>query len=324
MCIGSAFFISQPKNNWAAIDDNSSCFRNTECQDTCLQGCTLLSVLTCVAAGWCSCVPETLSSSESESVWCLTCYWGGGGPAAVGDGGGSEVFVVDEPPPLLCHKSHSHLATAVDDYNPKLNEQKYHNWNLAHNQSCPTKKWPQKAETSSFHRGVWLRRAPMGIPSHKIPHIKLYLLVRSLRMMDHNSIYLQVIPLCKWLCTLGWPTDRATIPVCVQQQWGILPSPSGIEVEQWIIRFTTGFQQTSKLIQCPWLKALQLFWFHKDRDKHLTPLVSNVITLGGTCSSNSLQLLVHLHCWINLKHTLKDGSVGAEIRTTGDSDEGKL
>ena len=72
-------------------------------------------------------MPETLSSSESESVWCLTCYWGGGGPAAVGDGGGSEVFVVDEPPPLLCHKSHSHLATAVDDYNPKLNEQKYHN-----------------------------------------------------------------------------------------------------------------------------------------------------------------------------------------------------
>ena len=71
---------------------------------------------------------------------------------------------------------------------------------------------------------VGFRSVATGNPSHEVPHINLYLPVRSLRMIDLTiSAYLQVIPLCKQLCTLGWPTDRAAIPVYVQQLWGIPP-----------------------------------------------------------------------------------------------------
>ena len=50
----------------------------------------------------------------------------------------------------------------------------------------PLKNRLRKATHQHSIEGVGFRRAATGNPSHEVPHIKSYLPVRSLRMIDHN------------------------------------------------------------------------------------------------------------------------------------------
>ena len=89
-----------------------------------------------------------------------------------------------------------------------------------------------------------------------MPHIKPYLSAGLLQVMVNNFTYMQVIPLCKQLCTLRWSTDRARISVSVQQLRGILPcllvpckSHESLSTQQI-------FRQTSESIHWPWIEGL--------------------------------------------------------------------
>ena len=108
------------------------------------------------------------------------------------------------------------------------------------------------------------------------------------------SVYLQVIPLCKQLCTLGWPSDRVAISVCTTAVWD--PAwASGTSVKLWNLNITTKFSGKPLNDSCSqWTNALQPLWHCEYRDKHFTPLIAYISTPGGTPSSSSLQFSAHL------------------------------